>query len=157
MSARLIARNPIIPAHSSGAASSSPSESGSAYAVAAVVVVAGEARVWAEILATATTIDAHAASLAQPCDPDSIALLEPSRADAAFVHDAYNFVTGNYSRMARRQIAFGDVKVCAAHAASAHAHPNFTWAGLWNWRVEGVERIRFDRRGLFNHHPLHRN
>ena len=32
MSARLIARNPIIPAHSNGAVSSSPSESGSAYA-----------------------------------------------------------------------------------------------------------------------------
>src|ERR1035437_2347203 len=126
------------------------------FAVAAVVVVAGEARVRAEIFAPATTIDANAAGLAKPCDPDSIAILETSGVDAALVHDADHFMTRNDSRVARRQVAFGNVKIGPAYAASAYPHENFARPRLGHGCVDSVKRIRFDRRGLFDHHRLHR-
>ncbi len=126
------------------------------FAVAAVVVVAGEARIWTKIFAAATAIDADAASLAQPCYPDAIALLEAACADAALVDDAHHFMPRYDSRMMRWQITFGDVKIGAAHSARFHAHSNFALARLGHGGVDRVERIGFDRRGLLDHHRLHR-
>ena len=120
------------------------------------MVVAGEARIGTKIFAAATAIDADAASLSQPCYPDAIALLEAACADAALVDDANHFMPRYDSRMARWQITFGDVKIGAAHSARFHAHSNFALGRLGHGGVDRMERIGFDRRGLLDHHRLHR-
>src|SRR5208282_5578512 len=85
--------------------------------VAAVFVIAGEARVRAEILAPAPAIDARPAGLAQPRDSDPIADLKALASVAASLDHAYHLMTGNHARQPRRQVALGDVQVCPAYAA----------------------------------------
>src|SRR6266851_864091 len=108
------------------------------------------------MLPPATAIVACAASLAQPCDADAIALIEARRADASLVDDANHLVPRDDSRMLWRQITFREVQVSAAHAASLDLNTNFAGARFRRIDLDCSQGIRFDRRGLFDRHGLHR-
>ena len=118
------------------------------FGVAAIVVVTGKPRVRAEVLAAAPAPGALAAGLAQPGDADPRAGGSEARASGATAYDrADDLVTGDDSRMARRQVALGDVEVGAADAAGLDTDENLARAGLGHRKLNRKQRIGFDRAG----------
>src|SRR5581483_1688128 len=124
--------------------------------VAAVVIVAGEARVGAEILAAAPAICARAAGFAQPGHPDARARREARAALAASRDRPDDLMAGNYAWMARRQVALGDVQVGATYPAGADPHADFTRPGLGLGNFDRAQRVGLDRRWRIHRHRFHR-
>jgi len=59
---------------------------------------------------------------------------------------AYDLVSGDDSRIARREFAFYDVQVGAAYAAGKNAEQHVAGLGVGSWDVLDVERGFGDRR-----------
>jgi hypothetical protein len=93
--------------------------------VAAVVVVTGEARIRAQILAAPPTIDTRPASLAQPSDSDAIAGPKARASGAASLDHTDHLMAGNDARVPGREISFRDMQVGPTYTAHADADQNF--------------------------------
>jgi hypothetical protein len=97
-----------------------------------------------------------AARLAEPCDTDAHARGGKTRAfGATSDHRSDDLVAGNNSRMARRQVALGDVEVGAANAAGLDTDENLTRSRFGVWKLDRAQRIGFDRRGRVYSHRFH--
>ena len=71
---------------------------------------------------------------------------------SALLDGAYNLVSGNHPRKPRREIAFGDVQIGAAHAAGTNSNQNLARSGIRDGRLEFLQRRRFDeRRRIYRH------
>ncbi len=124
--------------------------------IAAIVIVTREPGVQAEIFAAAPAIRALAAGLAKPCDTDTRARAGKTRAFGAASDDrSDDLVAGNDSRMARRQVALGDVEVGAANAAGLDTDENLARARFGVRKLDRAQRIGFDRGGRVYSHRFH--
>ena len=85
--------------------------------IAAVDLVAGEARVVAEILLAAAAIEARAVGRAEPRHADAVADGEALDARAERRDLADDLVAENERQLGMRQLAVDDVQIGAAHAA----------------------------------------
>src|SRR6202050_4717586 len=97
-----------------------------AFGVSTIVIVAGEFRVGAEVLAPAFAVDAGAASLAQPCDADALPDLE-SRASRTYrLDDADDLMARNDVFAMHRQGAPGNLQLRGASPATSPAPQDLT-------------------------------
>ncbi len=118
------------PAHSSGAASAASSGlvereavarvGHGVFGVAALDLVAGEARRVAQVLALTRAEAAMAAGPPQPGYADALARDEVGDACSAADHPADDLVTGDHRQHRIGQLAVDEVEVGAAHAAGFH-------------------------------------
>lgn len=124
--------------------------------VAPVMIVAGEARIGAEILAFPPAAGALAAGLAQPCDADALARREARGSRTASRNLANDLVARHYSRMARRQISFSDMQIGAANTAGSHTHEDLAFGRLGVGKLYRAERGRLDWPRRVYCHRFHR-
>src|SRR5262249_26334180 len=90
--------------------------------VAAVDVPAGEGRRDAQVLAAACAEPTYATCVREPGHADPVARRKALRALAARVDDADDLVPGRNARAARQEVAFREMQIGAAYAASVDAH-----------------------------------
>jgi hypothetical protein len=64
-------------------------------------------------------------------------------------------MSGNDSRLLRRQLAFHYMKVGPADAAGADSNQNFTFPGLGNGNFAQLERGALDRTRVLEHAGSH--
>ena len=152
----------MIPAHSSGAACSSGTASGSTYAYSS----------------RTRQNSAYPPSTSQPVNvgcrqrfsaprrqnrqlpsvppsqgtPTRSPGAEPGRTRPERVDHADHLVAGRHLRSLRRQVALGQVQVGTADAAGAHAHPDLAGPRLRHVPLDQPQRSAVDRSRL-RHHP----
>ena len=114
--------------------------------VAAVGRVAGEARVVAEILASAPARLARSARPAEPRDPDTITGPEPSRVRSGAHDTADDLMAGHDRRADERKLAFDDVQIGSTDSAGADADQDFPGPGHRSRASFETQRRGFDRR-----------
>ncbi len=124
--------------------------------IAAVDVPAGEEGRDAEILAIAPAEPTHAARAREPRHADAVAERETTRAVTQLLDGPDGFVTGHDVAPLRRQVAFGEVQVGAAHAARMHAHSHLTGSGHRVGPVDELERAVVDRPRIGHYPRAHR-
>uniref|UniRef100_A0A0U1PBP6 Uncharacterized protein n=1 Tax=Mizugakiibacter sediminis TaxID=1475481 RepID=A0A0U1PBP6_9GAMM len=119
--------------------------------VAAVELIAGEARLLAQVLAAAAAVGANAAGPAQPRHADALAFAEALDARAARHHRADDLVAGDQLRLRLRQLAVDHVQIGAADRAGVHADQQ-----LLRTRLGPRPRLR-DQGGVrrVQHHGAH--
>ena len=108
---------------------------------AAVEVVAGEARLRAQVLPAGQAEPARAASPAEPRHADALPGREPLRSRARRVHDTHDLVAGHDRPAEVGQLAVDDVQVGAAHAARADAQPHLAGPGLGPRPFDETQRL----------------
>ena len=123
--------------------------------IPAVDVPAGEARGEAQVLAAGDTEPACATGVGQPGHPDAVTLAPAGGTGPEPVDDADDLVARRHTRVARREIALGQVEVRPAHAADAHAHADLSGSGLRHGLVDLHQRTAVDRAGPVDHPRLH--
>jgi hypothetical protein len=97
-----------------------------------------------------------AARLAQPRDTDARTRGGKPRAFGAASNDrSDDLMAGDDPRMARRQVALGDVEVGAANAAGLDTDENLARAGFGFRKLDRAQRIGFDRGGCVYGHRFH--
>jgi hypothetical protein len=124
--------------------------------VAAVGVPPGEARVDAQVLGAAPAPSAAAASVPQPGDARPLADREPSAARAEGLDLADDLVARDGGRLARGQIALGQVEIGPAHAAGRDPDADLARAGLGDGPIDELARAAVHRAGRADHPRLHR-
>ena len=100
------------------------------FGIAAVEVIAGEARVVAQVFVAARAVAAFAAGVAQPRHADAVADIEAFGRRAFFGDDADDFMPGNDRQLAVSEVAIDDVQIGAAHAAGANLDQQLIGRGL---------------------------
>jgi len=121
------------------------------FRVAAVDLVAREARFRAEILATASAVAAMSARAPEPWHADASADGVLGDAGAALDDCADDLVTRNYRHLRVGQLAFDEVKIGAADAAGADSDQHLP--GSWRRARQRLEAQGQPRRG--KQHRLH--
>ena len=116
--------------------------------VAAVQVVAGEARAVAEVLASAQAVPALVVGPAEPRDADPVARREALAAEDDASDD---LVTDDERELRVRQLAVDDVQVRAADAAREDLDEHLSRAGLGIGKIGRAERPP----GFVQHHCPH--
>src|SRR5688572_10201690 len=91
------------------------------FGISAVQVIAGKARVIAEILAAARAVGARAASAAEPGHADALTGCEALRFRYSLDYFADDLMSEDERKLVSRELAVGDVKVGAADATREHA------------------------------------
>jgi hypothetical protein len=81
---------------------------------------------------------------AKPGDADARARWDLSRSSLDDL--AHDLMAGNDPRLLRRQLAFHDVKVCAAHAARPHAQQHLSRAKVRLSDINNLHRTFCNRR-----------
>ncbi len=130
------------PAHRSGAAATGSSVVGEGKdesrvgdrmgGEAAVARIAGEERMFAEVLARASAIGASPVGMAEPGHADA----EPKRERDAFARrldSAHDLMSRHDRQLGVGEFAVDDVQVGAANPAGLDAHANLPRAGLRLW------------------------
>src|SRR5690606_20441158 len=120
---------------------------------AAGKLVAGEARLGAQVFRSCTTVPAMPARSPEPRNADSIADPVTRRTGTDRFDAADDLVTGNERQHRIGQLAIDDVQIRAADGARLDAQQQLAFAGLWNRKR--TRRKPFT--GLFEHHGPHRN
>src|SRR5262245_6665899 len=119
--------------------------------IAAVDLIAGEARPLAQILAAATAELTGAAGEAQPGHADALADPEAVDAVAERGHRADDLMAGDERQLRPAQFTIDDVEVRAAHAAGADLDQQ-----LSSGRIAQRQRAPFERMaGGAEHHRIH--
>ena len=118
------------------------------FRIAAVDSVAGEAGIYAQVLALRYAETADAARVVQPGDTYASPRLEPVHVRAALNHFSHDLMTGNDRRFASGQLAFDDVKIRAADSAGAYSNQYLPGTRLRRLRICEYQRARIDRHGL---------
>ena len=113
----------------------------SPFGVAAVDVVAGEAGLVAEVLATRRAVTARAARPAEPGDAEASAVLR----------DPDDLVARDERQLRARELAVDDVEIGPADTTGLHLQQHLTGAG--DRAVDPGELERRSRR--LKHHGLH--
>ena len=146
----------MMPAHSSGAASSSREDAGDGVGE----VLADDARARRSRRRRASRCSATRAHrfssprrqnshtphvCAQPGDADAIADGEAAAVRTEPVDDADDLMAGDDRQPRRRQLAFDDVQVGATNGADVDAHADLLGAGIGFGRVDEPQGSRFDR------------
>ena len=88
----------------------------------------------AEIFPSRAAVFAGLVGAVQPGNANAVPDTMAVRAIAQLFHRANHLMSGNHGRFARRQFAFDDVQIGAAHTARADANQNFTVARRGNRR-----------------------
>ena len=97
--------------------------------VSPIDLIAGEARFIAEILVAVAAIEACAARMPKPRNPDPFTNGKTGHALSGLRHPADNFVPRNNRQFRFREIAVDHMQVRTAHAAGAYLDQNLTGAG----------------------------
>ena len=74
---------------------------------------------------------------------------------AGRLDDADDLVAGRGRRPVRRQVALGQVQVCAADAAAADAYPYLTGPGVRDVALDPPQRTLVDWARMFHHPGVH--
>ena len=108
-----------------------------------------------EVLVPPPAVRAHSAGPRQPGDPDPIA--EPERGDGRTegVDVADHLVSRDDEWVFWRQIAFGQVEICAANTANANPNPNFRRPRLGDGTGHGHQWMAVDGPGLLDRPGFH--
>lgn len=93
----------------------------------------------AKIFELAAAVGANPVYAADPGNSDAGAERQVGRSTADNVSD--DLVTGDEGLLLQGQIAFDDMQVGAAYAASANAQQNLTWRGLRLGRLFNLKRL----------------
>ena len=123
--------------------------------VAAVGMVAGELRLFAEVFVAGRAERTVSAGRAQPSAADP---LSDSRGEAAFaqgVDAAHDLVAGNHRHVLPRQVALDDVQIGSANRAAAHLDADFTRARIGRRQVHKPQRRGRNGGVLFEQHGFH--
>ena len=156
-------RQPIRPAQSSGAACRSSYASGKAkqkrasattlVGIATVDLVAGEARLRAEILPAGATVRADPARPAEPRDADAAAHGKAFDARPAGQHTRHDLMAGDQRQLGLAELAVDHVQVGAADRAGHHARQDLARSrGAVGQRAANERLARF-----LKHHREHRH
>ena len=116
-------------------------------------MVAGEARVAAQILAPARAVLARAARVPEPRNADPIADVQMRHAVTYHVDEADDLMSGDDRDLNGRQVAVDDVEIGAADAARANADDHFAGQRNRNFAITQLERPAARRR---QRHGFHR-
>ena len=109
----------------------------------------------AEIFHSVATEFASLVGAVEPGDSDACAHAQAACAVAELLDNADDLMAGNHGRLSRRQFAFDHVQIGAANAATIDAHQHFAFPRLRNGDIGEFERIRSNRRRLFQNASLH--
>ncbi len=119
--------------------------------VAAVDMVAGEARLLAQIFPAAQAVGASFAGPSQPRHPDPVALAHALHVFTHGSHGGDDLVSGDQGEPRRRKLAVEDVKVGPADAARMHGEEHFALAGVRHRNAVQLKR----RAGMHQPHGRH--
>ena len=119
--------------------------------IAAIDLVAGEARVIAEVLLATPAIEARAVGPAEPRHADAVADGEALRALAEARHPAHDLMPEDEGQFGLRKLAVENVEIGAAHAASRNLDEDLAGSGCRDFHFRGPKRLP----GRVQHHRLH--
>ena len=123
------------------------------FGIAAVDVVAGEARLGAEILAAPAAKGALAAGPAEPGHPDARAGRKRRHLRPGFDHRADDLVARDQRQLGVRELAVEDVEIGTADPARVHANEHLVGPGPRH-STGGFKSQRL--MGPMKHHGAHR-
>ncbi len=121
------------------------------FRIAAVQVVAGEARLVAEVFAVAAAIPTFATGPAEPRHAETFAGFEFGHAGAERRHTAHHLVPRYHRQLAAGELSVMNVQVSAAHAAGGHLEQHFPGSGFRHGYLPRRERSA----ATFQHHGHH--
>ena len=125
------------------------------FGVAAIGVIAGEARRVAQIFLAATAKFASSARPIEPRHAHSVAFAKPLRAPAPSFDNTHNLVARNDGQFRQGKFAFDSVEVGMAKAAGFHANANFLGPRLRHRPLARQQRLSLHGPGFFQNHRLH--
>lgn len=123
------------------------------FGITAVHGVSGEDRSVAKIFEPAAAIRTDAIDAADPGNADS--RTGRKTGTRGLHHLAYDLVTGHDAWVDGRQLAFDDMKVCAAHPAGADSQKHVPWSDFRHWNVTQTKRLRRNAAWPVEHRGSH--
>ncbi len=116
--------------------------------VAAVLVIAGIARAFAQVLATGPAELARAAGGSQPGDSNAVAYLAVMATRSERDHGAHHLMAGDDRKGHRFQVPFDNVQVCATGRAAVNPDQHLAGTRFRVGQLLELERCGVDRRVL---------
>ena len=117
------------------------------FGVAAVYCIAGEGRVFTEILLAGPAVFADAAGTVQPRNSDAVADAQKAGLAADRFDNPHDLMARDHGRFTRRQLALDDVQVGAADTAGGDADEHLIALGRGAREFLKYKRPALDRRG----------
>jgi hypothetical protein len=123
--------------------------------VSAVHVVAGEARLHAQVLEALPAIITLPAGGVEPRNSYPIAGAKLADSGADGFHETDDLVARYYGQSRERQVPFHSVQICMTKATGPHSHADFPGLGNWDRKVNQAQRVFFSGSRLFERHSAH--